>query len=195
MVNFAFCGSEPYATPDSHLYDTEFGYYNLGRLGHTAIMMGFSAPVAAAAGLVALLAMEQQPQRPLDNDLSAPLQWGNVPEGPQRAFEQPMTQGADLAKGPQAAAAVDLPPREDVQPPAVAEIQSVAETEAAVEKAPEAAPQITIKPGNSLWALSRELYGAGRNYLTLLNANKDKIADPKLIYPGQVLAAPKRMEN
>ena len=56
-------------------------------------------------------------------------------------------------------------------------------------------PHIVIKPGNSLWALSRELYGAGRYYATLLNANKDKIDDPKLIYPGQVLTAPKQMDN
>ena len=55
--------------------------------------------------------------------------------------------------------------------------------------------QITIKPGGSLWALSRELYGAGRHYVILFQANKGQIQDPRLIYPGQVLDAPKQMDN
>ena len=55
--------------------------------------------------------------------------------------------------------------------------------------------KITIKPGSSLWALSRELYGAGSHYVILFQANKAQIQDPRLIYPGQVLAAPKQMDN
>ena len=54
---------------------------------------------------------------------------------------------------------------------------------------------VTIKPGGSLWALSRELYGAGRHYVILFQANKGQIQDPRLIYPGQVLDAPKQMDN
>ena len=54
---------------------------------------------------------------------------------------------------------------------------------------------VTIKPGGSLWALSRALYGAGRHYVILFQANKGQIQDPRLIYPGQVLAAPKQMDN
>ena len=66
---------------------------------------------------------------------------------------------------------------------------------AAVEPAPvvPAAPQTTkivIQPGNNLWILSRELYGYGRNYTVIYEANKDQIRNPRLIFPGQILTAP-----
>ncbi len=55
------------------------------------------------------------------------------------------------------------------------------------------APQpkrITIQPGNNLWKLSRELYGAGKSYTVIFEANKDQIRNPSLIYPGQIITAP-----
>jgi nucleoid-associated protein YgaU len=67
--------------------------------------------------------------------------------------------------------------------------------EVSVETSLSPTQHITIKPGSSLWALSRELYGAGRHYVILFQANKTQIQDPRLIYPGQVLAAPKQMDN
>jgi LysM domain len=56
-----------------------------------------------------------------------------------------------------------------------------------------AAPQptkIVIQPGNNLWTISRDLYGAGKNYTVIFEANKDQIRDAKLIYPGQIITAP-----
>ena len=45
---------------------------------------------------------------------------------------------------------------------------------------------ITVQPGNTLWAISRERYGRGILYVQVFDANKDKIRDPNLIYPGQI---------
>jgi nucleoid-associated protein YgaU len=82
--------------------------------------------------------------------------------------------------------------------PAVATTAVVAEpapaetTTVAVVAAP-AAPQptrIVIQPGNNLWTLSRQIYGAGRNYTVIYEANKDQIRNPRLIYPGQIITAP-----
>jgi LysM repeat protein len=49
---------------------------------------------------------------------------------------------------------------------------------------------ITVQPGSSLWAIARERYGEGPMYVRVFEANKDKIRDPDLIYPGQVFTVP-----
>ena len=49
---------------------------------------------------------------------------------------------------------------------------------------------ITVQPGNTLWAISRERYGRGILYVQVFDANKDKIRDPNLIYPGQIFDLP-----
>jgi hypothetical protein len=50
--------------------------------------------------------------------------------------------------------------------------------------------KIVVQPGNSLWKLARESYGQGVQYTVIYEANKDQIANPNLIYPGQVFAVP-----
>lgn len=49
---------------------------------------------------------------------------------------------------------------------------------------------IVVQPGNSLWKLARESYGQGIRYTVIYEANKDQIANPHLIYPGQVFSVP-----
>lgn len=50
--------------------------------------------------------------------------------------------------------------------------------------------RIVVQPGNSLWKLARESYGRGVRYTVIYEANKDQIANPDLIYPGQVFSVP-----
>ncbi|HEY1385584.1 MAG TPA: Ig-like domain-containing protein [Dongiaceae bacterium] len=50
--------------------------------------------------------------------------------------------------------------------------------------------KIVVQPGNSLWKLARENYGHGIRYTVIYEANKDQIANPDLIYPGQVFSVP-----
>ncbi|NWH07240.1 MAG: LysM peptidoglycan-binding domain-containing protein [Alphaproteobacteria bacterium] len=50
--------------------------------------------------------------------------------------------------------------------------------------------KIVVQPGNSLWRISRKLYGTGFQYTVIYEANKDQIRDPDLIYPGQIFAVP-----
>ena len=52
------------------------------------------------------------------------------------------------------------------------------------------ATQITVQKGNSLWAIARARYGEGRLYVQLFEANRDRIRDPDLIFPGQVFDLP-----
>ena len=49
---------------------------------------------------------------------------------------------------------------------------------------------VTVQPGNTLWAISRETYGEGILYVRVYEANADRIRDPDLIYPGQVFTLP-----
>ena len=47
-----------------------------------------------------------------------------------------------------------------------------------------------VQPGNSLWRIARRSYGEGLRYTVILDANKDLIRNPDLIYPGQVFVLP-----
>ena len=49
---------------------------------------------------------------------------------------------------------------------------------------------VTVQPGATLWAISRRNYGEGPMYVRIYEANRDRIRDPDLIYPGQVFAVP-----
>jgi len=58
---------------------------------------------------------------------------------------------------------------------------------------PGAAPlvrAVTVQKGDTLWAISRARYGEGVLYVRVFEANRDRIRDPDLIYPGQVFAIP-----
>lgn len=48
----------------------------------------------------------------------------------------------------------------------------------------------TVQPGATLWAIAEERYGSGVLYVNVFEANKDRIRDPDLIYPGQVFILP-----
>jgi nucleoid-associated protein YgaU len=49
---------------------------------------------------------------------------------------------------------------------------------------------VTVQPGNTLWAIARERYGMGILYVRVFEANRDKIRDENLIYPGQIFELP-----
>ena len=47
-----------------------------------------------------------------------------------------------------------------------------------------------VVKGDNLWAIAKKYYGDGSLMYGIYNANKDKIKNPNLIYPGQVLTIP-----
>lgn len=53
-----------------------------------------------------------------------------------------------------------------------------------------AAKTYTVQKGDSLWAIAAKYYGKGSEYTKIYKANGDKISNPNLIYPGQVLTLP-----
>jgi hypothetical protein len=44
-----------------------------------------------------------------------------------------------------------------------------------------------VQPGDSLFAIAQRMYGDGRLWPALFAANRDRVLNPNLIYPGQVL--------
>lgn len=64
----------------------------------------------------------------------------------------------------------------------------------------EAAPVLTgaiatdtrriVQPGNTLWRISRDVYGRGTRFTLIFEANREQIRDPHRIFPGQIFSLP-----
>ncbi|MFY0596146.1 MAG: LysM peptidoglycan-binding domain-containing protein [Cognatishimia sp.] len=61
---------------------------------------------------------------------------------------------------------------------------------AAIEVEKRRVVQVTVQPGTTLWAIAKENYGDGVQYVKVFEANKDRIRNPDLIYPGQIFTVP-----
>ncbi len=77
----------------------------------------------------------------------------------------------------------------------------VAETPAASTDIAAAAPAaivpakpkaVIIRRGDTLWQISRRVYGRGVRYSTIYLANQDAITNPNRIFPGQVFKVPEK---
>ena len=90
----------------------------------------------------------------------------------------------------------------DATPPAATTGDTVATAKVATVATPAAEPQpdpvvegprvtvVTVQPGFTLWRIANEAYGKGVMYVEVWDANRDKIKNPDLIYPGQVFLVP-----
>ena len=64
----------------------------------------------------------------------------------------------------------------------------VKSTPSATTKSPQRT--YTVKKGDCLWNIAKQFYGNGAMYTKIYDANTNKIANPNLIYPGQVFVIP-----
>lgn len=55
---------------------------------------------------------------------------------------------------------------------------------------PKSTGYYVVKSGDSLWTIAKKYYGDGAKCNVIYNANKDKLKNPSLIYPGQRLKIP-----
>jgi LysM repeat protein len=51
---------------------------------------------------------------------------------------------------------------------------------------------VIIRRNDTLWRISRRVYGHGVRYSTIYLANQDQISDPDRIWPGQVFKVPEK---
>ncbi|MGB3387743.1 MAG: LysM peptidoglycan-binding domain-containing protein, partial [Pseudaminobacter sp.] len=54
---------------------------------------------------------------------------------------------------------------------------------------------VIIRRGDSLWRISRRVYGLGIRYSTIYLANQEQIRDPDRIWPGQVFKVPEKTQE
>ena len=114
------------------------------------------------------------------------------------AVAEPATEPAPAADP--AATATPAKPPVDPAVTATAEpaVPALAENSAAPVASAAAKPtppvSITVQPGFTLWGIASQQFGDGVMYVQVFEANKDKIRDPNLIYPGQVFVIPKALE-
>lgn len=69
---------------------------------------------------------------------------------------------------------------------------AVAGTAAKLEQVDHA---VIIRRGDSLWRISRRVYGHGMRYSTIYLANQEQIRDPDRIWPGQVFKLPQKSKE
>lgn len=60
----------------------------------------------------------------------------------------------------------------------------------APETQPASSQTYTVKSGDSLSKIAKHLYGDPEKWHAIFDANRDKIKNPDLIQPGQVLTVP-----
>ncbi|KQW31031.1 peptidoglycan-binding protein [Rhizobium sp. Root274] len=106
----------------------------------------------------------------------------------------------DLLSEPTPSAAA-VAPAAPATTPAPATQAPAAETAAAdtaaapktIQQAPLAKSEnsVIIRRGDTLWQISRRVYGQGVRYTTIYLANENQIRNPDLIEPGQIFTVPK----
>jgi nucleoid-associated protein YgaU len=96
-----------------------------------------------------------------------------------------------------AAPAAQPPAHKPVEPAAAAVPTPVVTLPAAPPSVTSAALQpvdgaVIIRRGDTLWRISRRVYGRGVRYSTIYLANQSQIEDPDRIWPGQVFKVPEK---
>lgn len=67
---------------------------------------------------------------------------------------------------------------------------AAASNQTAARPAPAPTATYTVKSGDCLWTIAQRHLGKGSRYTEIYDLNRDKISNPSLIYPGQVLTMP-----
>ncbi|RYC17807.1 LysM peptidoglycan-binding domain-containing protein [Ciceribacter ferrooxidans] len=124
----------------------------------------------------------------LINAVLEPLPAAAVAEA-QTTAEKPAAQAAPNAStAPAAEPQAPAPAAEPAQAPT----ETAADAPKTIEQAPltESKNTVIIRRGDTLWQISRRVYGLGVRYTTIYLANANKITNPDLIEPGQVFQVP-----
>lgn len=140
--------------------------------------------LAAAAGTKAAPKLPQDDQLADAQDTTAKVQ-----------ATDPATEAPTEISATDGTSEADPPSDQTATPTAGVAGTAAPESPAAQQSAPELAAAsspvtVTVQPGFTLWGIAQERYGDGVFYVQVFQANRDKIKDPDLIYPGQVFSVP-----
>ncbi|MER8571866.1 LysM peptidoglycan-binding domain-containing protein [Mesorhizobium sp. M1338] len=118
---------------------------------------------------------------------AAPAEPAPAPAVP--ATEAPAIAGAPAETAPATAPATEAPAVVAAAPPP----GNVPETVA--PKLEHADGAVIIRRNDTLWRISRRVYGHGVRFSTIYLANQDQISDPDRIWPGQVFKVPEKSKE
>ncbi|WP_425418836.1 LysM peptidoglycan-binding domain-containing protein [Oricola indica] len=104
------------------------------------------------------------------------------------APDEPGAAEADTAAQPAVEAQTVIAAAETDGPPEVSDDITV------TGKLRQTESSVIIRRGDTLWHISRRVYGEGTRYTTIYLANQDQIKDPDRIWPGQIFALPEDAE-
>ncbi|MEK1926269.1 MAG: LysM peptidoglycan-binding domain-containing protein [Rhizobium giardinii] len=118
--------------------------------------------------------------QPVQNEVGKP-----AAETAEKPAAEPATPSADAG----VAAATGTDSAAPAEKPATGQAAAEPET---VQQAPlqQSKTSVIIRRGDTLWQISRRVYGAGVRYTTIYLANEDQIANPDRILPGQIFGVP-----
>jgi nucleoid-associated protein YgaU len=158
-----------------------------------APMVAAPAQPAATPAAPAQPATRAAPAQPAPGQSAAPSQSASALAAP--------TPQASASSEP--AQSENMAPREPGAgaPAPAAEPNAAPTTEEATAASPSSTPSpndvvvpqiqtTTVVRGDSLWRISRKIFGHGIRYTLIYEANADQIRDPSLIYPGQIFVLP-----
>lgn len=180
------------------------------------VLMRAQVPFRREAGeAVAAVAPEPKPAAPsAPAQQPAPATSGASTEPPAQATTPAPAQATTPAP---AQATTPAPAQSAAQPAGAAETASSPAVSAVTQPSAEAAAEPSAKPeqqasaeppsvtaaplqsvdgaviirrGDTLWRISRRVYGRGVRYSTIYLANQSQISDPDRIWPGQVFSVP-----
>jgi nucleoid-associated protein YgaU len=115
------------------------------------------------------------------------------------ANEQPPADNSAAAENPPPANPPAEPKTEEAAGPKAeepatqqpgTEVASAPPPETTAPKLVKVQGSVIIRRGDSLWRISRRVYGHGMRYSTIYLANQQQISDPDRIWPGQVFHVP-----
>jgi nucleoid-associated protein YgaU len=126
---------------------------------------------------------------------------GTAPEAAPTATAEPQPEPAAEPAAGDAFAAAAPATAVEAAPEAVQVADAEPVAEPVVQPAPDPAPEpeptpasspvsITVQPGFTLWGIAQQELGDGVLYVQVFEANREKIKNPDLIYPGQVFSMP-----
>lgn len=146
-----------------------------------ALASGAEQQVAAADP-----SSEETQASPMDQDAGAEV----ADSAPSPASGQA---AADVADTTATRGADDAAGQSDLSAPAEPAEEPVTIQQAALQPSDSS---VIIRRGDTLWQISRRVYGQGVRYTTIYLANESQIADPDRILPGQVFSVPEEaLEN
>ena len=134
--------------------------------------------VAAVAPAETKPAEPAEPKPAAPAAAEAPAEPAGAPAAPATEAPAPAVPAAPATEAPDvvAAATPDVP--ETVAP-----------------KLEHADGAVIIRRNDTLWRISRRVYGHGVRYSTIYLANQDQISDPDRIWPGQVFKVPEKSKE